>query len=173
MTGTARRDVVARVRTAADGGIGDALAWRLAVLEPAIAVLDIVEVAHERDLDALSVAAQYFAVAAALELYWLHDRVDHLPRATRWEALARLSLRGDLERLHARITDAVAGAAVGGTGDPIIDGDRAADVVDQWLVGQGPTATRYLSSIAELRASGRSDLAALLVACGELSELAP
>jgi glutamate dehydrogenase len=173
VTGTARRDVVARVRTATAAGIAEDLAWRLAVLEPAIAVLDIVEVANGRGLDAASVASEYFAVGAALELYWLHDRIDDLPRTTRWEALARLSLRGDLESVHARIADAVAATLDAATGDPVIDGDRAADAVDRWIADRGAAATRYLASIADLRAGGRTELAALLVACGELAELAP
>ncbi len=173
VTGTARRDIVARVKSATDAGVADELAWRLAVLEPAIAVLDIVEVAHGRALDAMGVAAQYFAVAAALDLYWLHDRIDDLPRDSRWAALARLSLRADLESLHARITDAVAGAEQTPTGDLLADGARAADAVDQWLAGRPAVAARCRASIADLRAGGRTDLAALLVACRELSVLAP
>ena len=46
----------------------------------------------------------YFRSARRLELDWLRDRIIELPRANRWQALARAALRDDLYSLHRALT---------------------------------------------------------------------
>ena len=46
----------------------------------------------------------YFRLGSRLELNWLRDRIIELPRANRWQALARAALRDDLYSLHRSLT---------------------------------------------------------------------
>ena len=57
----------------------------------------------------------YFRLGSRLELNWLRDRIIELPRANRWQALARAALRDDLFNLYRELTRKVldAGGAHG------------------------------------------------------------
>ena len=57
----------------------------------------------------------YFRLGSRLELNWLRDRIIELPRANRWQALARAALRDDLYHL-------LRAAHPGGAGDGRADG---------------------------------------------------
>ena len=46
----------------------------------------------------------YFRLGARLDFNWLRDRIIELPRANRWQALARAALRDDLYTLHRALT---------------------------------------------------------------------
>ena len=59
--------------------------------------------------------ATYFRLGSRLELNWLRDRIIELPRANRWQALARAALRDDLFNLHRELTREVLEAG-GGAG---------------------------------------------------------
>ena len=65
---------------------------------------DIVAVADvdRRPLD--DAMTTYFRLGIRLELNWLRDRILELPRANRWQALARAALRDDLQSLHRQLT---------------------------------------------------------------------
>ena len=54
-----------------------------------------------------------FALGARLELHWLRDRIIDLPRATRWEAMARAALRDDVYSEQAGLTAEVLRAGTG------------------------------------------------------------
>ena len=105
----------------------------------------------------------YFRLGAELGLDWLRDRILELPRADRWQALARAALRDDLYRLHRALTREAlltAGASRTATG-----GDR----------GAGRNATRpdgsRASVLADVKASGSYDTTTLPVALRELGNL--
>ena len=65
-------------------------------------MFDIVEVARATERPPEPVMATYFRLGSRLELNWLRDRIIELPRANRWQALARAALRDDLSACTAR-----------------------------------------------------------------------
>ncbi len=76
--------------------VPEAVAARVAGVDALFPVLDIVEVADATGIPVQEVAALHFTVGERLALHWLRDRVAALPRADRWEAMARAALRDDL-----------------------------------------------------------------------------
>lgn len=94
----ARRDALT-----ADGA-PEALAVGVAALPPAYALLGVIETATRIDVDPETVARVHFALGERLGLSTLLARILVLPRADRWQTMARAALRDDLHAVHARLT---------------------------------------------------------------------
>jgi glutamate dehydrogenase len=126
-------------------------------------VLDVVEVASGtgRPLDV--VTAAYFHVGSQLVLTWLRDRIIELPRANRWQALARAALRDDLYSLHRALTQEI--LDVGGP-----DADAVA-AVQAWRERNRVAVERALGMIADIKASQSYDTTTLPVALREVRNL--
>ncbi|MDO7868951.1 NAD-glutamate dehydrogenase [Nocardioides jiangxiensis] len=88
-------------------GVDEALATRVAVLQPAYVLLGVVETAEREQVDPLDVARVHFALGERLGLSSVVRRVQALPRRDRWEALARAAVRDDLHAVHAALTEQV------------------------------------------------------------------
>ncbi len=96
-----------RVDELEEAGVPHALAVRVAGMPSMLSTFDIVEVADARERPVEDVMAIYFGLGSRLELNWLRDRIIELPRANRWQALARAALRDDLFSLHRALTQDV------------------------------------------------------------------
>ena len=98
----------------------------------------------------------YDEVGERLRVDWLVDRIVELPRADRWDALARNALREDATAQQRRIVDAV----------------LTAGSYDAWASARAATvAARRSACIDEVRAHGVYDVATLSVALRELRAL--
>src|ERR1700749_3358903 len=101
-------------------GVPAELARRAAGMPSMLALFDIVEVAAASERDPGDVLQVYFRLGSRLELNWLRDRIIELPRANRWQALARAALRDDLFSLHRELTQDVL-ESVDETGESAVD----------------------------------------------------
>ncbi|HET9103218.1 MAG TPA: NAD-glutamate dehydrogenase [Solirubrobacteraceae bacterium] len=146
-----------------EAGVPDPLARRVAGLQALLSVFDITEDAAATGRDQQIVTEVYFSLGAGLGLDWLRDRILDLPRADRWQALARAALRDDLYRLHRALTREVLLAAGPG------DGAQAA--IERWRQGNGAIIDRAATVLAEVKASGSYDTTTLPVALRELGNL--
>ena len=155
----------ARVRELAGEEVPEQLAGRVATLGALYAALDIVEVATATQQSVADVAALHFLLGGRLHLHWLRDRVAALPRANRWEAMARAALRDDLFSLHAELTADVMR----------YDGGReeagAAARLDAWIAANRAAVDRCLEILGEIRTGGTFDLTTLPVALREVRNL--
>lgn len=98
-------------------GVPDELATRVAGFSSAFPTLDIVSVADRMGRDPMDVADVYYDLADRLHITQLMDRIIELPRADRWQSMARASIREDLYAAHSALTADV--LAVGnGTSTP-------------------------------------------------------
>ena len=89
----------------------------MAGFSSAFPALDIVAVADRMGKEPLDVAEVYYDLADRLRITQLMDRIIELPRADRWQSMARASIREDLYAAHAALTADV--LAVGnGTSTP-------------------------------------------------------
>ncbi len=138
-----------------EAGVPDELAVRVSALPAMFAALDIVEVAHETDLDVERVAAVHFGLGSGLELHWLRDRIVALPRTDRWSALARAALRDDLYGLHRELTAEVL---------------RSGSSVEDWIASN-PGSERYLATLADVRLGRNFNLTTLPVVVREVRQL--
>jgi glutamate dehydrogenase len=141
-------------------GVPPELARRTAGMQSMLALFDIVEVAAATDQDQEKVLRVYFRLGSRLELNWLRDRIIELPRATRWQALARAALRDDLNSLHRALTQEV--LETGGSGE---------DAIQAWAEGHRAALDRCLSMLADIKGSREFDTTTLPVALREVRNL--
>jgi glutamate dehydrogenase len=153
----------ARVAELVAADVPEPLAGRVATLAALFAALDVAEVAAAADHTVRDVAALHFLLGGRLHLHWLRDRIAALPRANRWEAMARAALRDDLFALHAELTADVMGGEAG-------EADAAARL-DAWMDANRAAVDRCLEILGEIRTGGTFDLTTLPVALREVRNL--
>lgn len=137
-------------------GVPDELATRVAGFSSAFPALDIVSVADRMGKDPMDVAEVYYDLADRLSITQLMDRIIELPRADRWQSMARAAIREDLYAAHAALTADV--LAVGnGTSTP----EQRFKV---WEQKNAAILSRARTTLEEIRGSDAFDLANLSVA---------
>jgi glutamate dehydrogenase len=137
-------------------GVPDELATRVAGFSSAFPTLDIVSVADRMGRDPMDVAEVYYDLADRLHITQLMDRIIELPRADRWQSMARASIREDLYAAHSALTADV--LAVGnGTSTP-------EQRFKAWEEKNAPILSRARTTLEEIQSSDAFDLANLSVA---------
>ncbi|MGX4691850.1 NAD-glutamate dehydrogenase [Streptomyces sp. JNUCC 63] len=137
-------------------GVPDELATRVAGFSSAFPALDIVSVADRMGKDAMDVAEVYYDLADRLNITQLMDRIIELPRADRWQSMARAAIREDLYAAHAALTADV--LAVGnGSSTP----EQRFKV---WEQKNAAILSRARATLEEIHGSDAFDLANLSVA---------
>ncbi|WP_405932133.1 NAD-glutamate dehydrogenase [Streptomyces sp. NBC_00827] len=137
-------------------GVPDELATRVAGFSSAFPTLDIVAVADRTGKDPMGVAEVYYDLADRLGITQLMDRIIELPRADRWQSMARASIREDLYAAHAALVADV--LSVGnGTSTP-------EQRFKAWEERNAAILGRARTTLEEIRSSDAFDLANLSVA---------
>ena len=140
-------------------GVPSELAARVAAMPSLPAAFDIVAVASSTQRPLADAMAVYFRLGGRLELNWLRDRIVELPRANRWQALARSALREDLLWMHRELATQVLELAG--------DGDSSDEAIDRWSARKTAALDRWLATLADIRASRTYDTTTLPVALRE------
>lgn len=136
--------------------VPEELALRVAGFSSAFPALDIVAIADRTGKDPLAVAEVYYDLADRLRITALMDRIIELPRADRWQSMARASIREDLYAAHAALTADV--LAVGAEGTTPEERFKA------WEEKNAAILSRSRSTLEEIQNSDAFDLANLSVA---------
>ncbi|MDX3245593.1 NAD-glutamate dehydrogenase [Streptomyces sp. ME18-1-4] len=139
-----------------DAGVPDELATRVAGFSSAFPALDIVSVADRMGKDPLDVAEVSYDLADRLRITQLMDRIIELPRADRWQSMARASIREDLYAAHAALTADV--LAVGNGASTPEQRFKAWEEKNAAILGRART------TLEEIQSSETFDLANLSVA---------
>ncbi|UFQ15997.1 MULTISPECIES: NAD-glutamate dehydrogenase [Streptomyces] len=137
-------------------GVPDELAQRVAGFSSAFPTLDIVAVADRVGKEPMAVSEVYYDLADRLRITQLMDRIIELPRADRWQSMARASIREDLYAAHAALT-----------ADVLAAGDGAATPEERfkaWEEKNAPILSRARATLEEIQSSDAFDLANLSVA---------
>lgn len=137
-------------------GVPQELAARVAGFSSAFPTLDIVAVADRTAKEPLAVAEVYYDLADRLGITQLMDRIVELPRADRWQSMARAAIREDLYAAHAALTSDVLSA---GNGSSTPEERFAA-----WEEKNASLLARARTTLEEIRNSDAFDLANLSVA---------
>ncbi|MFD3972040.1 NAD-glutamate dehydrogenase [Streptomyces cyaneofuscatus] len=137
-------------------GVPSELAGRVAGFSSAFPALDIVAIADRTGKDPLEVAEVYYDLADRLRITQLMDRIIDLPRADRWQSMARASIREDLYAAHAALTSDVLSV-----GD---DGATPEERFRAWEEKNAAILARSRSTLEEIQGSDAFDLANLSVA---------
>ncbi len=155
LTGVQAEEFEARLKSLQKSGVSAELASAIAVLPPAYAVLEVVEIARRDDIDALEVARVHSALADRLGLSELMAMIYDLPRDDRWQTMARASLRDDLHAVHAALTAQVfAGTDAGAT---------AEERVTSWEADDAVVVGRAKSTLSDITSDTEPDLARMSV----------
>ena len=168
----AREEVDAAVAALSGAGVPAPLVERLSVCSQLSSALDISEVAwrcardtgtSDPDGSVIELAAEvWFGVDALLDIGWLHGRIAALPRADRWQALARGALRGDLLRRHRALATQI--LRQGG-------GARPDAALRTWRNANARAIQRWTALVTDLRAEPQIEYPMLAVALRELREV--
>ncbi|MCQ4042525.1 NAD-glutamate dehydrogenase [Streptantibioticus rubrisoli] len=137
-------------------GVPEELATRVAGFSSVFPALDIVAVADRVHKDPLDVAEVYYDLADRLRITQLLDRIIELPRADRWQSMARAAIREDLFAAHAALTQDVLSA---GNGSATPEQRFAA-----WEQKNTALLSRARTTLEEIQGSDSFDLANLSVA---------
>jgi len=140
----------------AAAGVPGELALRVAGFSSAFPALDVVAVADRTGRELLDVAEVYYDLADRLGITELQDRVSELPRADRWQSMARAAIREDLYAAHQLLTADV--LAAGDTGATAEQRFKA------WAEKNAAILGRARATLEEIRKSETFDLANLSVA---------
>ena len=163
LDGAERESFEARAADLASAGVPDDLARHVAGMPALLSTFDIVEVAGATKQPPEAVMETYFSLGSRLELNWLRDRIIELPRANRWQALARAALRDDLYSLHRALTQEVLDAGARGAGSEA--------ALDAWWLRNAAAIERCLGMLADIKASRVYDTTTLPVALREVRNL--
>ncbi len=136
-------------------GVTDGLASRIAALPPAYMLLGIMEVAGRQGVDPNVVTRVHFALGERLGLPALVNRILALPRADRWQTMARAALRDDLHAVHVQLTGQVLGST---SAD-----DSAPARIAAWEDADDVVVPRAAATLEEICADENADLARLSV----------
>ncbi|MGW2177944.1 NAD-glutamate dehydrogenase [Streptomyces sp. NPDC001732] len=139
-----------------EAGVPGELAQRVAGFSSAFPTLDVVAIAERTGKDPLAVAEVYYDLADRLGITRLMDRIIELPRADRWQSMARASIREDLYAAHAALTADVLGVGNGGS--------TPEERFKAWEEKNAAILTRSRSTLDEIQGSDAFDLANLSVA---------
>ncbi|RBM21469.1 NAD-glutamate dehydrogenase [Streptomyces sp. PT12] len=146
----------ARLDELVAGGIPTELAQRVAGFSAAFPTLDIVAVADRTARPLLDVAEVYFHLSDELGISDLQNRISELPRADRWQSMARTAIREDLYAAHQLITADVLAAG---------DADAAPEErFAAWSRRNAAILGRARGTLGEIQSSESFDLANLSVA---------
>ncbi|MFC9246978.1 NAD-glutamate dehydrogenase [Streptomyces sp. NPDC057136] len=137
-------------------GVPDELATRVAGFSSAFPALDIVAIAERTGKDPLAVAEVYYDLADRLRITQLMDRIIELPRADRWQSMARASIREDLYAAHAALTADVLSVGNGSS--------TPEERFTAWEEKNAAILARSRSTLDEIQSSDAFDLANLSVA---------
>ncbi|MET9519261.1 NAD-glutamate dehydrogenase [Streptomyces sp. NPDC002994] len=139
-----------------DAGVPQELALRVAGFSSAFPTLDIVAIAERTGKTAMQVAEVYYDLADRLAITQLMDRIIELPRADRWQSMARASIREDLYAAHAGLTQDVLSV---GNGESTPEQRFKA-----WEEKNAAILGRARTTLEEIHGSDAFDLANLSVA---------
>ncbi|MFI0727418.1 NAD-glutamate dehydrogenase [Streptomyces sp. NPDC021225] len=137
-------------------GVPDDLATRVAGFSSAFPTLDIVAIADRVGKEPLSVAEVYYDLADRLRISQLMDRIINLPRADRWQSMARASIREELYAAHAALTSDVLSVGDGGA--------TPEQRFKAWEEKNASILQRARTTLDEIQGSETFDLANLSVA---------
>jgi glutamate dehydrogenase len=154
-----------RVEELTAGGVSEELARRVAAMATMVSVFDIVELSLGSGRDLPLVIETGRGTATSLHLAWVSQKIVALPRADRWQTLARDALRDDLATLQRELNlEILAGSAEQADAE-------AETLIERWSERKRSALDRYLQVLADIRDSGNYDTTTLPVLLRELRGL--
>ena len=144
-----------RLKRFVEQGVPEAVARRIAALEPLASALDIVHTVRRSDRPVEEVGRVYFGIGDRLGLNWLRAAAEEIAPEGLWERQAVTAIVDDLYGQQRALADAVLSTA----GDDLGD-----DVIGHWAERNRAAVNRLDRLIGDIKASGGLDVAKLAIA---------
>ncbi len=145
-------------------GVPKALANTSSGASNLYSALSIIEAAQQSKRSLTSVSEAYFQVGELLSLNWFMQRINELPTATHWEALARETLRDDLESQQRVLTAALLGHQKAK--------EKLSDTIERWQNEHKSLFARWHNMLNEAQSMPQIEFSMVSVALRELLDLA-
>ncbi len=144
-------------------GLSNRLAHDLTSIRALFSAMDIIEVAHEHELDVVKVAEVYFTIGEFLDLAWIRSHVIAHPAENHWEALSREALRDDLDWQQRQLTSGIISKALKKKG--------LLSCFHDWSNEHTALIQRWQHVLTKLRSSNALNYTMFFVAIRELLDL--
>lgn len=164
LLGVERDEREKTIQSFKEAAIPAAEAATLAGIKNQYALLDIIAAAAENNFNIKDVGIAYFAVGEYLEFNWLRDQITAQPVGQQWDALARATLRDDLDFQQRSLAIAVLRTT----------GNKVTDIAEQfkvWASHHEAFITRWQQLLAELKSTQQPGFIMYTVIIRELIEL--
>lgn len=143
-------------------GVPESLAHYIASARYMFTTFSIAEVVARTGQPVEKVAPCYFMLGDKLELNWFSDQIVKMGVENYWQAMARESIRDELEGRQAVLVENVVSSEQ-------VDGEGT--FIDHWINRNQSYFDRWKGMTAELRCAQELDLAMFSVAIRELTDL--
>jgi glutamate dehydrogenase len=143
-----------------ESGVPESLAMKLASADQVYALLNVISVAINLNVDVKLTAQVYFLTADKLKLFDVAKQLALLPVGTHWQTLAREAMRDDLELQQTRLTQAIL--------KKIKKGGGVQQAFDDWELQHVDLATRWYKMANSILHAGIPDSSMCQVALAEL-----
>lgn len=145
-------------------GLSKDLAERIGTYRAIYSALNIIDVSQKHDYDLIETAKIYFSAGEKLNLVWFRDQIAQDKREGHWHALARLTLRDDLDIAQRRLTLA------------ILQSDRNNkkshhEHIANWLSHHNTPLSRWNNVLSHLHANTSIDYSMFFIAVRELLDI--
>jgi glutamate dehydrogenase len=145
-----------------DAGLPEGLSGELARIGLLYSALDVIEVAASRSVKVEDVARVYSGLGEALHLQWLLQKIEELPVDGRWHALARGSMRDEMQQQQGALVLQVLAHGKGDVGKRL----------QTWLERDDAALKFTLGMFADMRNQLQMDYPTVSVAVRRLAQLA-
>lgn len=139
------------------------LAHELTITPGLFAAMDIIEVAHQFNIEIEQVAQVYFAIGEFLQLNWIRTEVIIHPTENQWESLSREALRDDLDWQQRSLAAGVIRLNK--------SNQKLNECLDAWSNNHEDLINRWKQVLANLKSSSSLNYTMFFVAIRELLDL--
>lgn len=144
-------------------GLPREAAERIATYRAIYTALNIIDVSSKHNYDLVTTAEVYFAAGERVNLVWFRDQIAHDSREGHWNALARLTLRDELDLSQRALTIAIMKSA-----KKHVD---ATSLIDSWMQKNRPALERWEQLLSLLHSSSSLDYSMFFITIRELLAL--
>ena len=163
MSGFTRQYLLDLIDEFLKAGLARETAERIATFRAIYTALNIIDVSTRNDYDLIKTAEVYFAAGERVNMLWFRDQINHDTREGHWNALARLTLRDELDATQRALTVA------------ILKGDKkeiqADALITSWLENNKTALKRWDNLLAMLHSSANVEYSMFFIAVRELLSL--
>ncbi len=144
-------------------GIHETFSQELSASRFLFSAMDIIEVAHSRELSVDKVAEIYFAIGEYLDLAWIRTQIISHPCENNWESLSREALRDELDWQQRQLASGIIGLSK--------NEKNYLSCFNDWSESHSGLIERWRQILADLRASPTLNYTMFFVAIRELLDL--